>query len=80
MYTSPFKSVTIFTHFIYNLIYFIHIKYVINFKKLPLTYIIIFDTVINFMQSIMRSKQTGIANAQIDTEKYRIQEEEILDV
>lgn len=25
MYTSPFKSVTIFTHFIYNLIYFIHI-------------------------------------------------------
>lgn len=56
------------------------VKYVINFKKLPLTYIIIFDTVINFMQSIMRSKQTGIANAQIDTEKYRIQEEEILDV
>lgn len=56
------------------------VKYVINFKKLPLTYIIIFDTVINFMQSITRSKQTGIANAQIDTEKYRIQEEEILDV
>lgn len=56
------------------------VKYVINVKKLPLTYIIIFDIVINFMQSIMRSKQTGIANAQIDTEKYRIQEEEILDV
>lgn len=56
------------------------VKYVINFKKLPLTYIIIFDIVINFMRSITRSKQTGIANAQIDTEKYRIQEEEILDV
>lgn len=32
------------------------------------------------MQNILRSKQIGIANAQIDTEKYRIQKEEILDM
>lgn len=38
------------------------------------------DVVIHFMQNIMRSKQRGIANAQIDTEKYRIQKEEILDM
>jgi len=40
-------------------------------------YIINFDIVINFMINIMKSKQIGIANAQIDTEKYRIETEEI---
>lgn len=53
--------------------------YVINFKKILLIYIITFDTVINFMQNIMSYKQIRTANAQRDSEKYRLLKEEILD-